>query len=89
LQHKNRVQNDLVSFREKSLALKSGEKIADISLATRKQASQEVNDEHERSMTESDRITQAQERSQEGAKRAAEREAAEVPPENTPAAIIQ
>ena len=89
LQHKNRVQNDLVQFREKSLALKSGEKVADISMAARKQANQEINDEHERTMTESDRIAQAQERSQEGAKRAAEREGAQVEPENNPAAIIQ
>jgi hypothetical protein len=89
LQHKNRVQNDLVQFREKSLALKAGEKVADISMAARKQAAQETNDEHGRTMDESERIAQAQERAQEGAKRAAEREAAEVPPENTPAAVIQ
>lgn len=88
LQHKNRVQNDLVAFREKSLAQKTGQILMDGQNKARELADRAVNDEHSRTMSESEMLKQRYEDAQRDAETNANRPPAETP-ENANPTMIQ
>jgi len=92
IEHKKRVQDDLVDFREKSLAQKTGKALIDTSLRAREIAGNQQNMEHQQTMSETGVLQKklADEQSSiESDQRTAAAKDAMPPPENAEPTLIQ